>query len=254
MHHNVSAPALVPTQLTYSCPHRVFHSSPDPPWHVSTNFAHPFCVPGALSIHGYRIELKARPQGRFNLLVCRSSKCLWLAADNPTATQASAPLCSYIEIQDDNDDDDNDNELPPIPDDWATCLDHSNLATALTTTVVATSSDSEGDVYVDATDGTSSMVLISNPPSPAETRTPPSPLPRTTSPTSSTIQSALSLLVSLLHHAFDRLFKSRQPKARQSATAASPLEKDRTQASLQHGQRHRDRPPCYPPSGFPIQC
>jgi len=39
-------------------------------------------------------------------------------------------------------------------------------------TVAPTSSDSEGDVYVDATDGSSSMVVISNPPSPAETRTP----------------------------------------------------------------------------------
>lgn len=39
-------------------------------------------------------------------------------------------------------------------------------------TVAPTSSDSDGDVYVDATDGSSSMVLISNPPSPAGTRTP----------------------------------------------------------------------------------
>jgi len=39
-------------------------------------------------------------------------------------------------------------------------------------TVVPTSSDSEGDVYVDAKDGSSSMVLVSNPPSPAEARTP----------------------------------------------------------------------------------
>ena len=39
-------------------------------------------------------------------------------------------------------------------------------------TVAPTSSDSEGDIYVDATDGSSSMVLVSNPPSPAETRTP----------------------------------------------------------------------------------
>jgi hypothetical protein len=42
----------------------------------------------------------------------------------------------------------------------------------LPSTVAPMSSDSEGDVFVDATDGLSSMVLVSNPPSPAETRTP----------------------------------------------------------------------------------
>ena len=44
-----------------------------------------------------------------------SNLWLWLIADNPTAIQAVALSCSYIEIQEDDDD-----ELPSIPDDWAT--------------------------------------------------------------------------------------------------------------------------------------
>jgi len=72
-------------------------------------------------------------------------------------------------------------------------------------------------------------------------------LPCTTSPSppSSTlyeyqrsIHILLSPLISSFDHALDRPLSPRQPKARYSP--APSLEKDRTQTSLQRGQRHRD--------------
>jgi hypothetical protein len=119
MHHNVSTPALVPahplTPALTACSARL-QSPPGASQPISR--AH-FTPQASLAPVDAPSSPKPDPQ------VCSTdscagssgSKCLWLTADNPTATQAGAYLCSYIEIQDDDDDDDD--ELPPIPDDWA---------------------------------------------------------------------------------------------------------------------------------------
>ena len=87
----------------------------------------------------------------------------------------------------------------------------------LPVTVAPTSSDSEGDIYVDTTDCLSSMVLVSNPPSPAEARTPqsqfyltpqqsPSPSPSTSirgTPQSQTIRALASSVPRSLNRSRD---------------------------------------------------